>query len=60
MATKQAVKVRGYFAKQPPAARTRLKQMRATIRLLGHLPVDELSAGVERELLEAFRGWRSN
>lgn len=37
-----------------------LEQMRTTIRLLGRLPVDELSAGAERELLEAFRGWRSS
>ena len=36
-----------------------LEQMRTTIRLLGHLPVDELPAGAELELLEAFRGWRS-
>jgi anti-sigma factor RsiW len=37
-----------------------LDQMHATIRLVGHLPVDELPAGAERELLEAFRGWRSS
>jgi anti-sigma factor RsiW len=36
-----------------------LEQMRQTIRQLGRLSVDELPAGVERELLEAFRGWRS-
>jgi anti-sigma factor RsiW len=36
-----------------------LEQMRATIRLLGRLSVDELPAGAEQELLEAFRGWRS-
>jgi anti-sigma factor RsiW len=36
-----------------------LEQMRITIRLLGRLSADELSPGVERELLEAFRGWRS-
>ncbi len=37
-----------------------LEQMRATIRLLGRLPVDALPAGAERELLDAFRGWRSS
>jgi anti-sigma factor RsiW len=36
-----------------------LEQMRITIRLLGRLSADELPAGAERELLEAFRGWRS-
>jgi anti-sigma factor RsiW len=36
-----------------------LEQMRITIRLLGRLSADELSAGAERDLLEAFRGWRS-
>jgi anti-sigma factor RsiW len=37
-----------------------LEQMRTTIRLLGRLPVDEVSADAERELLAAFRGWRSS
>jgi anti-sigma factor RsiW len=37
-----------------------LEQMRVTIRLLGRLPADALAAGAERELLEAFRGWRSS
>jgi anti-sigma factor RsiW len=36
-----------------------LEQMRATIDLLGHLPTTALPDGAERELLEAFRGWRS-
>jgi anti-sigma factor RsiW len=36
-----------------------LEQMRQTIEQLGHLPEDALSADAERELLEAFRGWRS-
>ena len=36
-----------------------LEQMRATIELLGHLPAHALPDGAERELLEAFRGWRS-
>ena len=36
-----------------------LEQMRQTIDLLGHFPVEALSPEAERELLEAFRGWRS-
>jgi anti-sigma factor RsiW len=39
--------------------RVYLEQMRQTIEQLGHLPEDTLSADAERELLEAFRGWRS-
>ena len=35
-----------------------LEQMRQTVSLLGHLPVDALTPEAERELLEAFRGWR--
>ena len=38
--------------------RVYLEQMRITIEQLGHLPEDALSADAERELLEAFRGWR--
>jgi len=30
----------------------------ATISLLGHLPEDSLSPEAERELLEAFQGWK--
>jgi anti-sigma factor RsiW len=36
-----------------------LEQMRATIELVGHLPKVALPDDAERELLEAFRGWRS-
>ena len=36
-----------------------LEQIRQTVSLLGHLPREALSAEAERELLEAFRGWRS-
>jgi anti-sigma factor RsiW len=36
-----------------------LEQMRQTVSLLGHLPQEALSPEAERELLEAFRGWRS-
>ena len=37
-----------------------LEQMRVTIDLLGHLPATALPDGAERELLVAFRGWRSS
>jgi anti-sigma factor RsiW len=36
-----------------------LEQMRQTVSLLGHLPQEALAPDAERELLEAFRGWRS-
>ena len=36
-----------------------LEQIRETIVLVGHLPEDGLSPEAERELLEAFRGWRA-
>lgn len=36
-----------------------LEQMRQTIDLVGHFPVEALSPEAERELLEAFRGWRT-
>jgi predicted anti-sigma-YlaC factor YlaD len=35
-----------------------LEQMRQTIEVLGHLPVDSVTPEAERDLLEAFRGWR--
>jgi anti-sigma factor RsiW len=37
-----------------------LEQIRQTIAALGHLPEDGLTPEAERELLEAFRGWRSS
>jgi anti-sigma factor RsiW len=37
-----------------------LEQIRQTISLLGHLPAAALSPEAERELLEAFRGWRAH
>ncbi len=37
-----------------------LEQMRQTILVLGRLPEDALAPEAERELLEAFRGWRSS
>ena len=38
---------------------TYLDQMRETISALGHLPPESLSPEAERELLAAFRDWRS-
>jgi anti-sigma factor RsiW len=35
-----------------------VEQMRRTIELVGHLSVDALTPEAERDLLEAFRGWR--
>jgi anti-sigma factor RsiW len=39
---------------------TYLEQIRQTIAVLGRMPEDGLSPEAERELLEAFRGWRSS
>jgi len=39
---------------------TYVEQMRETISALGHIPPESLSAGAERSLLDAFRGWRSD
>ena len=36
-----------------------LDQMRQTIRALGHLPPESISPEAERELLRAFRDWRT-
>ncbi len=41
------------------ACKIYLEQMRQTIVVLGHLPETALSPDAERELLQAFRGWRS-
>jgi anti-sigma factor RsiW len=35
-----------------------LDQMRQTIGALGRLPPESLSPDAQRELLDAFRGWR--
>jgi anti-sigma factor RsiW len=37
-----------------------LAQMRQTIEVLGHLPADVLTPEAERDLLEAFSGWRAS
>jgi anti-sigma factor RsiW len=37
-----------------------LEQIRQTVSLLGRLPEEALSPDAERELREAFRGWRSS
>ena len=34
-----------------------LRQMRLTIRALGHLPRESISPDAQRELLAAFRDW---
>jgi anti-sigma factor RsiW len=36
-----------------------LEQMRRTVAALGHLPREAVSPEAERELLDAFRGWKS-
>jgi anti-sigma factor RsiW len=36
-----------------------VEQMRVTIAALGHIPPETISPQAERELLEAFRTWRS-
>ena len=45
-AKQQAVKVRNYFAKQPPSARTRLKQMREAIRAAAPSGTEVISYGI--------------
>lgn len=42
---------------QCEACRTYLEQFRATIRALGRLPEESLSAEARTALLNAFRGW---
>jgi anti-sigma factor RsiW len=36
-----------------------VEQLRQTVALAGRITIDSLSPKAERELLEAFRGWRS-
>jgi anti-sigma factor RsiW len=42
-----------------PGCTAYLEQMRSTLAALGHLPAESLSPEAERELLAAFRDWRS-
>jgi anti-sigma factor RsiW len=42
-----------------PGCTIYLDQMRQTIRLTGALREEQLSPEVQRELIEAFRGWRN-
>jgi anti-sigma factor RsiW len=42
---------------QCEVCRTYLEQFRATIRALGRLPEESLSAEARTALLDAFRGW---
>lgn len=42
------------------ACRIYVEQMRQTIELVGHLSVDALRPEAERDLLEAFQGWRAS
>jgi predicted anti-sigma-YlaC factor YlaD len=42
------------------ACRIYVEQMRQTIELVGHLSVDALTPEAERDLLEAFQGWRAS
>jgi anti-sigma factor RsiW len=37
-----------------------IEQIRETARALGRLPAESLSPATQRELLEAFRGWRDH
>lgn len=39
------------------ACRTYLEQFRQTVRVLGRLPEESLSADARERLLAAFRGW---
>jgi anti-sigma factor RsiW len=41
-----------------PPCRAHIDQMRGTIKVLGHVPAESLSPTAERNLLEAFRGWK--
>jgi anti-sigma factor RsiW len=37
-----------------------IEQMRMTVTALGHIPPETISPEAERELLQAFRDWRSD
>ena len=42
-----------------PGCRTYVQQMRQTIHVLGRLPEESISPGARKELLRAFRNWKS-
>jgi anti-sigma factor RsiW len=42
-----------------PPCQAHLDQMRRTIDVLGHLPKESLSTKAQRDLLRAFRKWKS-
>jgi anti-sigma factor RsiW len=42
-----------------PPCQAHLDQMRRTVDVLGHLPQESLSTPAERDLLGAFREWKS-
>ena len=41
-----------------PSCQAHLTQVRETIRILGYVSEEALSERAERDLLEAFRGWK--
>ena len=41
-----------------PGCATYVEQMRQTITLVGGLREEDVSAAAERQLLQAFRGWK--
>jgi anti-sigma factor RsiW len=41
-----------------PPCQSHLTQVRETIRIVGSLSTESLSAQAERDLLQAFRGWK--
>ena len=43
-----------------PPCQAHLDQMRRTIDVLGRLPQESLSTDAERDLLGAFREWKSD
>lgn len=42
-----------------PGCQAYMEQMRATLRALGRIPEESLSAAAREELLHAFRDWKA-